>query len=121
MACINYNDYDLSYYHEALKPIFEYLGLDEVEDEAVWERARESEEIPVFENILYEMLFSELERFLSEEKDVEITYNINAHDTSMSVRVDDVWQQIDDLDDFKEALEEIREIRAQEEAEREEA
>jgi len=56
---IHYNTYDL---HKAPKyiDIIEFLGGTEIRDDHVWAIARESHDIPVFENIWYQITLNEI-------------------------------------------------------------
>jgi len=93
---INYNESNLMHYEKFLS-ILEYLGGREPTDEEVWEIARESQEIPIFANILYYLVLSEIEYLVKDQYSIDLTYFINAIDTHLYFNGD----QISDLDDFQ--------------------
>jgi len=80
---IRYNDYDLPLYSASVD-ILEYLGGEEPTEDEVWLIARESEKVPVFENILQREVFMRLDDILT-SKGIECEYFINAHDTYFSL------------------------------------
>lgn len=97
---INYVDYDLFFYHQALQGVMEFLDID-VSDEEVWEVAREDEDTPCFENLFFILCFGKLEIDFF-EKGIDVTYQVNARCSSMSVRVegDSDWVEIKNTADF---------------------
>jgi len=101
---INYNYYDL-YMSDIYCDILKYLGGVAPTDEEVWEVARQSEEIPVFENILYSMTLSRIEDKLAVKyPDVSIKWYVNSRDTHLYINTKEVCN----LDTFKTIMEEMK-------------
>ena len=103
---IIYSDYDLQKQPNFVE-ILEFLGGREVDDQEVWEIAREYEEIPIFENILYNKTLSDIEFRAKEKYDIDIDYYINSRDTHLYIKNNDGdFEEVWDLDTFKEVIKE---------------
>ncbi len=101
---INYNHYDL-HMSDIYCNILEHLGGSVPTDEEVWEVARQDEEIPVFENIMYDMTLNRIEDELAVKcPDVFIRWYVNSRDTHLYINTKEVY----DLDTFKTIMEEIK-------------
>lgn len=101
---IHYNNSDLVHYN-AYVDILKHLGGSEPTSDEVWEIARKSEQEPVFENILYHLVFSAIEHEV-EQLDrfelLDLTHCINARATYLCID----GESIESLDDFKQATDE---------------
>ena len=74
---LDYNDYPEDVVKECLKYV------NDITDEAVWEIARESEEIPNFSNIYLSLLFERVEEELKDTH--EVTYYVNNLDSNIEI------------------------------------
>ncbi len=93
---INYNDYDLHRYDDYMK-MLEYLGdSDEPTEDEVWEIAKELEQVPVFENLLYELTINKIDRLLLDNHGIELNRFINGRDTHIYIDGDELCD-VDDL------------------------
>jgi len=97
---IHYNTYDL---HKAPKyiDIIEFLGGTEIRDDHVWAIARESHDIPVFENIWYQITLNEIYNKTFESYGENLDYFVNSRDTHLYYQGDEIY----DLSDFKDLIE----------------
>jgi hypothetical protein len=86
----------------------EFLGGKEIEDEETWQEARQSEEMPIFENILYYQTLSDIECRAKELYNVDIDYYINSRDTHLYIKIDNEWEEIWELSEFKDAIKTIK-------------
>lgn len=97
---INYNSINLIKY-DGYRSILEFLHLDIPTDQQVWEVARQHEEIPLLENILLDLVLSEIHDHLTYHfSDLEISYYINAADTHLHVN----GEMVMNYEDLKEQL-----------------
>lgn len=113
---INYIDYDIEKY-QVMKRILDFLVTQnkddegfEITDQDVWDEARTSSIIPIFENILMEKTCSAIEQRIDwlynagNENDynlsIKFSFYINAHDTHISINGSEIYG----LADFKQAL-----------------
>lgn len=83
--------------------IADFLNID-VEDQEVWEIARESQEIPLFENIYQSILLSRISHTLNEEYGLQTDYFINGMDTHLYL-YDGGYSKIYQLEDILEYIE----------------
>lgn len=101
---INYNYYDLYMYDEYCN-ILEYLEGTIPDDEEVWDIARESTEIPIFEDIAYDLVLSRIkDKLESTYDDIDVTYYINSRDTHLYINTKEVYN----FDTFKAIIEEMK-------------
>ena len=98
---INYNEYDSNKFEPFLE-ILEYLGGQEPDNEEIWDIAREYQEMPIFENIFYSVVLSQIESLLLDQygDNLKTNYYINARDTHLHIND----EAIEELDDLKNAL-----------------
>ena len=101
---ITYNDNDLTKYNEYIY-ILEYLGGQEPTEGDVWAIAKESENVPCFENILYGIVLCDIVSLVCLKYKIDMsleqfTYFINGMDTHLYVDNEEVYN----LADFKNAL-----------------
>jgi hypothetical protein len=100
---IHYNDYDLYKYKDFTK-IQKFLGGKEIENEQIWDIARESKEIPIFENILYYETLRDIQCRAKEEYNLDLEFYINSRDTHLYNVKNVEYQEILELEDLKEAI-----------------
>ena len=90
---LRFNSFDMSG-HEQIDLLLEYLGQPAVTQDDVWIAARVHTDIPVFENILWELTLDILRRAILHANswlhydDVQI--NINCADTSIKILGDTI-------------------------------
>jgi hypothetical protein len=106
---LTYNEYDFIK-SDFFADIIHFLGGETPDDSEVWEIARESKEIPIFENIWYMLAVSEIERCISEKYElfyqrgeIKIDCFINCMDTHLIIN--GVW--LNDFEEFEELINKI--------------
>jgi hypothetical protein len=104
---IRYNEYDTQNYKN-YTDILEFLGGREVKDQDVWKIARKHEEIPIFENILYYKTLSDIKFRSKKLHDIDIDYYINSVDTHLYIKINNEWEEILELSEFKDAIKTIK-------------
>ncbi len=87
---------DVSYQVASWEAILDYLSPgEEISDSLVWEKARESEDLPHLGNIYQDLLLSRITD-LAKGRGLELSYYVNALDTRLYHEND----SISDLNDF---------------------
>ena len=102
---ITYNDYDLAWY-SGYCDIVEYLGGSEPSEDEIWEIARESSEVPNFENILYDIILTRITQITEDRYGYKCNFYINSRDTHLYVEKD----KISSLEDYISKIDELDEI-----------
>jgi len=100
---INYNDFDLGKRYDVFEEIISFLGGDPVDDNDVWDEAKESKEIPVFENILLKQTLERIEKLTESNfygRYEKLHYFINASDTHLYIND----EEVSTLTEFKEKM-----------------
>ena len=85
---IQYNEFDIQNIDDAQKLLLELNG-EIIDDDEVWDVARCSRDIPIFENILYQLTYSKIEEMMKEKfPDVKFSYYVNCANSSFSISND---------------------------------
>ena len=96
---ITYNEFDF-YHSDGFYEILKFLGGEEPSDDEVWQLAREYEQTPVFENIWYRIVLSDICSAIEEQYALEADYYINARDTHLYIGNEAIYN----LNAFKHAV-----------------
>jgi hypothetical protein len=95
---LQYNQNDLSKLDD-WEAMLNHLGEDLITEEEVWSIARESNEVPLIENILLELTASKLHYVLSKKyPNCEFNYFINAIDSHFYCNNEEIYS-IEDVED----------------------
>ena len=85
---INYNEYDMIPLEEAAD-LLKFLGGEPVDDDEVWAYSRESSDVPIFENDIYDLTCMRIEDLLNEKyPDIIFVYQANCRVSSFSISND---------------------------------
>jgi hypothetical protein len=85
---LRFNSFDMSG-HDQIDLLLEYLGQSAITQDDVWIAARAHTDIPIFENILWELTLDTLKQAILQAnpwlKHKDIQTNINCADTSIKI------------------------------------
>lgn len=108
MPFINYNTFDIEPALEAMD-LIKKLGGKPIEDKEVWQAARDSEEIPSFENILISLTYQILEELIKKEypqlQNANFETWVNCRDSSFFINGEKIFS----LTDIEKVLQEMEE------------